>query len=117
MDNRAVLIPLLQAVFRTRTAAEWIELLLRNGVPAGPIHDVAEALDDPHVRARGMVQEVQHPTAGAIKLLGPVAKFSRTPAAIRLPPPPLGYDTDAVLTDLLGYGEGEIEELHAAGVI
>ena len=117
VDNRAALIPLLQAVFRTRTAAEWIDLLLGLGVPAGPIHDVAAALDDPHVQARAMVQEVQHPTAGAIKLLGPVAKFSRTPAAIRLPPPPLGHDTDAVLADLLGYGETEIAQLRAAGVI
>ena len=69
-------------------------------MPAGPINDVAAALDDPHVRARGMVQAVEHPTAGRIDLLGPVAKFSRTPATVRLAPPPLGYDTAAILREL-----------------
>jgi crotonobetainyl-CoA:carnitine CoA-transferase CaiB-like acyl-CoA transferase len=115
--NRARLIPLLQDIFCTRPAGEWIDLLLGIGVPAGPINDVAGALDDPHVRARGMVQTVNHPTAGRIDLLGPVAKFSRTPAGIRLAPPPLGYDTSAILGDLLGYLPEEIDRLHAMGVV
>jgi crotonobetainyl-CoA:carnitine CoA-transferase CaiB-like acyl-CoA transferase len=115
--NRAQLIPLLQDIFRTRSAGEWIDLLLGIGVPAGPINDVADALNDPHVRARGMVQTVNHPSAGPIDLLGPVAKFSRTPAGIRLAPPPLGYDTSAVLGDLLGYLPEEIDRLHAMGVV
>jgi formyl-CoA transferase len=115
--NREELIPLLQAVFRTRPAAAWIDLLLSIGVPAGPINDVAAALEDVQVQARRMVQEVQHPSAGAIRLLGPVARFSRTPAEIRLAPPPLGYDTDSVLGELLGYSSGEIAQLHASGAI
>lgn len=115
--HRADLIPQLQAIFRTRPAGAWIDLLLGIGVPAGPINDVAAALDDPHVQARGMVQEVQHPTAGAIKLLGPVAKFSRTPAAIRLPPPLLGQDTAALLQELLGYTPDAIAQLQADGAI
>jgi succinate--hydroxymethylglutarate CoA-transferase len=64
-----------------------------------------------------MVQEVDHPTAGRIKVLGPVAKFERAPAAIRLAPPPLGYDTDTVLHDLLGYDEDRIANLRRLGVI
>mgnify|MGYP000863030364 CR=1 FL=1 len=115
--NRGVLIPLLQAIFRTRPAAAWLDLLRGIGIPAGPINDVAAALEDPQVQARGMVQAVEHPSAGPIKLLGPVAKFSRTPAAIRLPPPPLGQDTAAVLQDLLGYAEEEIARLRADGVV
>ena len=115
--NRAILIPLLQDIFRTRAANAWIDLLLGIGVPAGPINDVGAALDDLHVRARGMVQTVDHPTAGPIELLGPVAKFSRTPASVRLAPPPLGYDTAIILHDLLGYQPEEIDRLQAAGVI
>jgi crotonobetainyl-CoA:carnitine CoA-transferase CaiB-like acyl-CoA transferase len=115
--NRAVLIPLLQEIFRTRTVDEWIEVLLGLGVPAAPINDVAAVLDDPQVRARGMVQTVEHPTAGRIDLLGPVAKFSRTPATVRLAPPPLGYDTADILRDLLGYRPEEIDRLRATGVI
>jgi formyl-CoA transferase len=115
--HRAVLIPLLQAIFRTRDAADWIDLLLSIGVPAGPINDVAAALDDPHVRARGMVQAVEHPTAGPVALLGPVARFSRTPAAVRLPPPPLGHDTRSILMELLGFSTGEVDRLQEMGVI
>jgi formyl-CoA transferase len=115
--NRIVLISLLQEIFRTRSAETWIELLLAIGVPAGPINDVAAALDDPQVQARGMVQTVDHPTAGQIRLLGPVAKFSRTPAGIRLSPPPLGYDSDLVLGDLLGFTSQEIARLRETRVI
>jgi crotonobetainyl-CoA:carnitine CoA-transferase CaiB-like acyl-CoA transferase len=115
--NRAILIPLLQDIFRTAPAAAWIDLLLAIGVPAGPINDVAAALDDPHVRARGMVQRVEHPTEGPIDLLGPVANFSRTPADIRFGPPPLGYDTRSILRDLLDYTPEAIERLYAEGVI
>lgn len=115
--NRASLIPVLQEIFRTQAADVWIDLLLGIGVPAGPINDVAAALEDPQVRARGMVQTVDHPTAGRIDLLGPVAKFSRTPATVRLAPPPLGYDTAAILRELLGYSPEEIDRLQATGVI
>ena len=115
--NRAILIPLLQEIFRTQAAGTWIDLLLGIGVPAGPINDVAAALDDPQVRARGMVQAVEHPTAGRIDLLGPVAKFSRTPATVRLAPPPLGHDTTAILRELLGCSPEELDRLQATGVI
>jgi formyl-CoA transferase len=117
VTNRGLLIPLLQEIFRTRGAGEWIDLLLAIGVPSGRINDVAAALDNPHVRARGMVQAVDHPSAGRIDVLGPVAKFSRTPATVRLAPPPLGYDTSAILRNLLGYSSDEIDRLHAMGVI
>ncbi len=115
--NRTVLIPLLQEIFRTQGAGTWMDLLLGIGVPAGPINDVAAALNDPQVRARGMVQAVEHPTAGRIDLLGPVAKFSRTPATVRLAPPPLGHDTAGILRELLGCSPEEIERLQATGVI
>ncbi len=115
--NRTILIPLLQAIFATRSSQEWIELLQAIDVPVGSINDVAAALDDMQVRARGMVQQVEHATQGLIDLIGPVAKFSRTPAAIHRAPPPLGYDTAAVLSERLGYSQPEIDQLRAQGVI
>jgi crotonobetainyl-CoA:carnitine CoA-transferase CaiB-like acyl-CoA transferase len=87
------------------------------GIPAGPINDVATALADPQVHARAMVQEVDHPTAGPMKLLGPVAKLSRTPAAIRSAPPALGWHTDEVLRELLGYSDETLAELRRTGAI
>ncbi len=117
VEHRRDLIPQLQAIFRTQPTATWLELFAALGVPAGPINDVATALEDPHVQARGMVQEVDHPTAGRIKLLGPVAKFGRTPATVRSAPPPLGHHTDEVLRDLLGYDAAHIASLRQRGVI
>jgi formyl-CoA transferase len=117
VEHRRTLIPLLQALFRTRTSAEWLSLLAALGIPAGPINDVPAALNSPQVRARAMVQEVDHPTLGRIRLLGPVAKFSRTPAQIRRPPPPLGYHTDEVLRTLLDYSDDQIAALRRSGVI
>ena len=117
VEQRAVLIPQLQAIFRTQPTAVWLELFNALGVPAGPINDVATALEDPQVQARGMVQEVDHPTAGRIKVLGPVAKFGRTPATVRMAPPPLGYHTEAVLRDLLGYDVDRIADLRQRAVI
>lgn len=115
--QRAVLIPLLQTEFCKRPTQVWIDLLVGIGIPAGPINDVAAAMEDAQVQARGMVQEVQHPTLGPIKLIGPVAKFSRTPAEIRLAPPPLGHDNEAVLSELLGCSAAEITQLRAEKVI
>ncbi|MFO7635641.1 MAG: CoA transferase, partial [Caldilinea sp.] len=117
VEHRNELIPLLRAIFGTRSSAAWLELFESLGVPAGPINDIATVLDDPQVRARAMVQEIDHPTAGRIKLLGPVAKFGRTPADVRAAPPPLGHHTDEVLRNLLGYDSERIAELRRHGVI
>lgn len=115
--HRATLIPLLQEIFTTRRSAEWIELILAIGAPVGPINDVAAALADPQVQARRMVQTVEHSTLGPIELLGPVAKFSRSPAEIHLAPPSLGQQTDEVLTQVLGYNQLQIDSLRAAGAL
>lgn len=115
--HRSILIPLLQEVFTMRSTDEWIELLLAIGAPVGPINDVAAALADPQVQARRMVQTVEHSTLGPIKLLGPVAKFSRSPAQIHRAPPTLGQQTDEVLTQVLGYNQLQIDSLRADGVV
>ncbi len=117
VEHRTTLIPLLQAIFCTRTTTTWLDLFNALGVPAGPINDVAAALNDPQSVARNMVQEIDHPTVGPIKLLGPVAKFGRTPAQIHSAPPPLGYHTDEVLRGLLGYDADRIAALRQRTVI
>lgn len=99
-----------------RETAYWLERCDAAGVPAGPINDFAEALDDPHFQARDMVQSFEHPVAGTVRTMGFPAKLSTTPARIRLAAPTLGEHTDTVLTDL-GLDESRIAALRQAGVV
>jgi formyl-CoA transferase len=117
VENRDELVPLLQDVCRRRPTDAWIELLVGAGIPAGPINDIPAVLADPQVQAREMVQEVDHATAGRIQMLGPVARLSRTPAAIRQAPPALGADSELILAERLGYTPEAIEALKRKGII
>ncbi len=116
VTHRKELVPELQRLFETRPTSEWLDMLTDASIPVGPINDIPAVLADPHVRARGMIQSVQHATLGKVDLVGPVAKFSDTPAAVRSAPPLLGADTEAVLTEVLGCTAVEIEELSNEGV-
>jgi len=115
--HRQALIPQLQALFRARPTAEWMDLLVEAGIPAAPINDIPTILADPQIAARDMIRLVEHPTAGEINLLGPVARLSRTPPGIHAAPPLLGQHTAAILTDLLNYTPAQIADLRQSGVI
>lgn len=117
VQHRAILIPRLEERFRTCTTAHWQERLLAAGVPCGPVNDIPTALADPQAQARQMVQVVEHPTAGPVPLLGPVAKLSATPPQIRSAPPLLGEHTAQILGEVLGYSDEEITTLRREGVI
>jgi len=117
VENRKELVAELSNLFLSRSTESWLELLLRYGIPVGPINDIPTVLEDPQVKARNMVLEINHATAGPIKMLGPVPKLSRTPAAINQPPPILGADTEHILGDRLGYSKARIAELREAKII
>ncbi len=114
--NRDALIPILEAVFKTRTTDEWIEALTAAELPCGPINTLDRVFQHPQVLHRRMVEEIEHPTAGRIKLVGIPYKFSETPLAIRRHPPTLGEHTEEVLREL-GYSEAEVAALRAEGAI
>jgi len=101
-----------------RDGAEvWIARLMAAGIPCGRINSVAQALAAPHAIARDMVTTVEHPTAGAVKMLGIPFRFSDTPASIRRAPPLLGQHTEAVLREELGFSDTRIAELRTQKVI
>ncbi|MBA3871659.1 MAG: CoA transferase [Anaerolineae bacterium] len=115
--HRAELIPLWQAVFKTRTTDEWLALITPQAIPVGSINNIPDALNHPQAVAREMVQHVPREGGQAVPQLGPVAKLSETPARIEQPPPRLGEHTSAILQSELGYSVEEIAALKAEGVI
>ncbi|RYY68168.1 MAG: CoA transferase, partial [Comamonadaceae bacterium] len=115
--NRAVLVPLLEDVLRQRTKAQWLPALEAAKVPCGAINNLAEVFADPHVQARGMVQEWQHPLASGVRLVGSPMKLSATPVRADLPPPLLGQHTEEVLAGVLGWNPDRIAALRQEGVV
>ncbi len=101
VQNRRVLEPLLESIFRSRPAAHWIDLLSRAGVPCTVVRNFKEIVEDVQTGARNMTPLVQHAEAGPIRVLGVPVQLSETPGRIASASPVLGADTAAVLEDLL----------------
>jgi crotonobetainyl-CoA:carnitine CoA-transferase CaiB-like acyl-CoA transferase len=115
--NRAVLVPMLEDVLRTRTKAQWLPQLEAAKVPCGAINSLAEVFADPQVSERGMVTNWQHPAQPDLRLVSSPMKLSATPVRADLPPPLLGQHTDEVLAEWLGYDKACIGELREKGVV
>lgn len=116
-ERRDEIEPRIAAITATRTVAEWQRLLSEHDVPHAPVLGVTAALAHPHAAARGMVETVEHPAAGPLRLLGRPIKF---PGAVQTPlepPPMLGQHTEEVLSRELGLSEERIAELRRLGVI
>jgi crotonobetainyl-CoA:carnitine CoA-transferase CaiB-like acyl-CoA transferase len=116
MDNLDALVALMDAVLVTRGKGEWLAAFDAAGVPAGPVHDLGEALTHPQTLARGMIVDLVHSEAGATRALGCPLHFSATPTSIDRSAPRLGEHTREVLREC-GYSEQEIERFIADGVV
>jgi crotonobetainyl-CoA:carnitine CoA-transferase CaiB-like acyl-CoA transferase len=115
--HRDLLDGLIADTLRVEDADAWIARLQAVGVPCGRINSVAQAFDDPHTAARGMVERVAHPTIGELRLPGIPFKLGGTPASVRRPPPTLGQHTAEILREELGMSDQRIGELRALKVI
>jgi formyl-CoA transferase len=115
--NRPALVEALSEIFVTRDADEWLADLQMAGLPCGPINAVPDVFEHPQAETRSLAQEAEHPTAGPVRLTGFPYKLSRTPAAVRQPPPLLGQHTAEVLTELLGYSAEQVTALREQGAI
>lgn len=114
--HRDMLVPALQAAFMSRDRDTWRALLETAGIPCGPVNDIAGVFADPHVRARGMVEHVTHPAAGAVSLVRSPMRLSATPVEPPRAPPLLGEHTSDVLREA-GFSQDEIATLRARGAV
>lgn len=115
-DNEAELAAAISAQLAHEDTARWIERFDAAGIPAGPVHNIEQALDHPQTSAREMVVRVEHPVAGPGHSLALPVKFSATPARVTRPAPLLGEHTREILREF-GYRDGEIEGLLRQGAV
>ncbi len=115
-EKREEMFRRLRARFQERTMAEWVEELADLDICFGPVATVAEMMDDPQVRHRGMVTETQDGRGRRLVTLGNAVKLTDTPPTLRTPSPELGEHTAAVL-GALGYAAADIDALRARGVV
>ena len=106
----------IEAITTTRTTDEWIKTIDQVGVPCGPVLTFDETLNDPHVVARGMIAELEHPVIGEMKTIGPPTKFSALDYSVRGPAPWLGQHTAEVLREI-GVADDDITTLFADEVV
>src|SRR5205085_12290398 len=116
-QHREELASILIPIVARRTTAEWLEDLRKAEIPCGQVRNIGEVLADPQVMFRGMIQELNHPTLGAMKTTGLPVKLSETPGRLTTAPPLLGADTEEVLSRTLGMSSEEIAKLRESGAI
>jgi crotonobetainyl-CoA:carnitine CoA-transferase CaiB-like acyl-CoA transferase len=117
VQNRKELISQMNAFTVTRSTQEWISDLETVGVPCGPINNLEQVFADPHVKARQIHQQLEHPSMGTVSSVASPIRLSETPVQYRMAPPLLGEHTHEVLCDLLGMSEQEVSALQQAGVV
>ena len=115
--HRAELVPLLEAVMKTRPKADWLSALEAAKVPCGAINSLDEVFADPQVQARGMVTHWQHPLRADLPLVSSPIKLEKTPVRTDRAPPMLGQHTDEVLGELLGVDAARLATLRDRQVI
>src|SRR3954467_3905014 len=98
-------------MIREQPRMVWLERFRTVGIPCGPINTLDEVYRDPQVEHLGIVQEVEHPTAGRIKLAASPIRADDQQLPVRLPPPRLGEHTEEVLRDMLGYDQTRLDSL------
>ena len=92
--NRKKLVAILQEEFAKKTADEWVHEVREAGVPCGPVNSLADVFSDDHVLSSGILKDLEHPTAGTVKMLASPMLVDGERLPIRLPPPTLGQHTD-----------------------
>jgi crotonobetainyl-CoA:carnitine CoA-transferase CaiB-like acyl-CoA transferase len=117
-QNAAELVSIMDAVFATKTGAEWLEILRNSGdLVFEAVSTMSDVAEDPQMRANDYIIDYEHPALGRIAITGFPMHFSQTPESVRMPAPEFGEHTEEVLQNILGYTWEELTRLKAEEVI
>ncbi len=116
MNNIKKLVDILNVEFTNKTTSEWVEILIENGVPCGPILNIDEILNHDQIKEREMIIDINHTKLGKIQNLNFPIKFSDSEKRTILPPPLLGEHNEMILKDL-GYSKDDIQLFEKENVI
>ncbi len=117
-DNIGPLNSILEPAFASKTAAEWLIIMEKAGIPCAPINDIEAVMQDPQVLYRNMIVEVKDDMAGTVKIAGNPIKMTNVPeSSIRDKVPEIGEHNSEIYSGWLGYSENDLAELKVQGVI
>ena len=108
--NRKKLEKILEKIFITKSSKEWINMLIENSIPSGPIYNMKEVWEDEQVKYRKMDVKLDHPKQKNSRNIGVAVKLSKTPGKIKTPAPLYGEHSVKILKEL-SYSEDEIKNL------
>lgn len=116
-ENQEVLIQDISRIVKTKTSDQWLELLSDYKIPAAKVNNMAQAIEHPQVQARELVETLNHPVVGEIKMTKSPLRFSGLNVMSKYPPPLLGEHTEEILTKEVGLTELELQELRENNII
>jgi crotonobetainyl-CoA:carnitine CoA-transferase CaiB-like acyl-CoA transferase len=115
--NRESLVPLVRSIIKQQSRDEWLKRLEKAGVPSGAIRTVGEVCESEVLKARNMLAQMQHPSAGPVRGVKSPMRLSETPLESYAAPPTLGEHTREILTEILGYSASEFDQLVRDNVV
>ena len=116
-ENYQALKPIITHWSKIKTVQEVLDILLQAGVPVGEVNTIDKIVEDPNVKLREMIVEVEHPQAGKVKITDSPIKLSLTPGKVEKASPLLGQHTEEILKKLLGFSKEKINSLKKEGIV
>ena len=116
-ENRLAIQSVVEKWLKDKPVDEVIRILDQARVPCSKVNNIAEMVNDPQVKARDMLIDMEYPGIGKVPLPGVPIKMSRTPGDIEMPAPELGQHNQEVYSRLLGFTSEQLTQLKAEGVI
>ena len=116
-ENINTLVGIIQEEIGKQTTMQWIDIFKKAELPYSPINNMEQICEDPIIKHRNMLVEIEQPIAGKVKITGSPIHLSETPGKIYAHAPLLGEHTEEILQEILGYSRQEIDRLNAEGVL